>query len=185
MNNKKLKTMLIVTGLLVIGLLAGQYFLYMQIKKENEHISLLESELSQEDSKQEYLLSMQRTLQNIKPDITNINNSIVPAGGDVAFIESLESYAKLNGLTITIDSLTLEEDASYVPIASVSLKIKAKTTGTWSGTYAFIATLESLPFKIKINRLNVENTASEAGVPQSKAGENWQGTFEMYVLKYK
>ena len=134
-------------------MLPGCYFLFKDIRLRNEHISKLSQEVSSLSSKQDYLVSTQKMIGSINQDIIRIDNSIITKDGDVAFIENLELIAKSNGLTLNIDSLVFEDDTKLTGAGLTTLKIKAKTTGNWSNTYRFLSQIESLPFKIKVNRL--------------------------------
>lgn len=182
---KSLKQTISILSLAVLALFAAQYFLYRDIKTKNEKVGTLEHELSLQNNRQDYLISMQRLIQSMSGDIESINNSIVPADGDVEFIENIESIGKNNGLKVTIDSLVFEDDPSYKNANVTGLKVKAKTSGSWSGTYAFLTELESLPVKVKINRFALSNVSSDAGIDTKKTGQIWQTGFEIVVLKYK
>lgn len=177
---KILILLLVITTLFFIG----YYFLYQDIKAKNEHISVLSEELLSKSNRQEYLKSTSKMIEDIRPDIEKINNSIVAVGGDVDFIENLESLARSNGLSIDISSLTFEDDKVLAASNTTKFKIKAKTVGGWAGSYAFLSEIESLPFKISINSFvinNIPDKASEKVVP----GKDWLSTFEIVVLKYK
>ncbi len=184
-RSKSFKIVIFLLGFVILTFFICHYFLYKDIKTRNEHASLLEHELSLEEGKQEYLSLTDRLLQNIQSDIDNINNSIIPADGDIHFIEDLEILAKNNGLKIDIDSLIIEEDSSLSSSKATTLKIKAKTSGPWSGTYAFLANLESLPIKIKLNGFSLAAAQSDTGDGKKSSASIWQSSFEIVLLKYK
>ncbi len=161
----------------------------MNIKRTNEHIFVLEHTMDLQSKKQNYLLAMQKMVQETDAQVLQINNSIVASDGDVHFIESIESIAKNNGIGITIDSLTLEDDPVFQGSNIVSLKIKAKTQGSWAGNYAFLTQVESLPFKIKIDTFGLVKTSDTSATLDPKQKGNtpseWQTSFQIHVLKYK
>ena len=181
------KKILIILGLCVIGLCLLIYILFLDIKGKNERISVIEHELSFQSNKQEYMVSMERVIQKADSDITRVNNSIIPSDGDVRFIESLETIAHDNGLSIDIDSLTFEDSRALASSSMTTLKVKAKTEGGWSGTYRFLFLIESLPIKVKIDKFTLNNIKDEANLSADKVSSRsaWQSAFEMRVLKYK
>ena len=135
-------------------------------------------------NRQNYLISTQKLISDLSPDLESINNSIVPSGDDVGFIEIFESVAKGNGLKIDIDFLVLKDDSSFKNANVTSLEIKAKTSGSWVGTYTFLSELESLPIKVKINNFSMD-TAPGSSSDGKKQLPMWQSSFEIVVLKYK
>lgn len=188
MKNKILsKKILILPLLLIVALVVLIYFALSDIKARNEHTSELLSEFSSQSSQQQYVLSLQKTVQNADSDIARLNNSIIPSDGDVTFIENLEAAARTDGLAIDINSLGFDDTLASSTSITV-FKIDAKTSGPWLGTYTFLAQMESLPFKIKINNfsfLSTLDTISTNGKISSKALPVWQSSFEILVLKYK
>ncbi len=185
-NNKFLKIILFVLGLAVLLVFVLYYFVYEDIKSKNQHVSTLSNDLSSQSAKRDYLILTQKVIQNIGIDINRINNSIIAKDGDVKFIENLESIARQNGLTMTIDSLVLADNPEFASSSITTLQIRAKTKGNWSGNYKFLVELESLPIKIRVNKFDLSNTAVETGSDVKKAGVGiWQSTFEISVLKYK
>lgn len=182
-----LKKVIAFLSLVSLALFGAIYFVYQEIKIKNEKVSSVEQDLSQKSTRYDYLLSTKKLIENIELDIKKIDNSVVGKSGDVAFIEDLELLAKSNGLKIEIESLNLENDSKNASSTITTLKVKAKTEGDWVGMYSFVSEIESLPIKIKINRFALitegELTSSQAKpVDQNK---NWQGSFEISVLKYK
>ena len=180
--------MLLTLSTLVVVIFGLCYLVYQDIKDKNENHHTLSHGLLFQNDKQDYLVSTQKTIDNINPDITRINSSVVSKEGEVSFIENLESIARINGLSIEIDSLVFEDRGDSSSSLISVLKIKAKTKGSWYGSYVFLARLESLPFKIKIDRFSLANTGTEVPVPDEKGGVpngDWQSTFEIAVLKYK
>jgi hypothetical protein len=134
------------------------------------------------------LISEQKKINDIDLEINLINNSIIPKEGEIEFIENLELIARENGLSMEINSLVFDDNLNLASSSTEILKIKAKTKGSWSGNYEFLARLESLPVKIKINKFGLTNTSSDiiSGVSKNSLLNNiWQSTFEIDVLKYK
>ncbi len=187
MNNKFLKIILIGLGFLVFIVFISYYFLYQDLKSKNLHIFSLSSDLAFQVNREDYLISAQRTIKSMTADIDKIKNSIVAKDGDVNFIESLESLARQNGLSSTIDSLVISNDTALASSSVTFLKIKARTVGSWYGSYRFVSELESMPFKIEVDKLDISSPSfgEESGVKKSDVASGWQVDFEISVLKYK
>ncbi|MBA3733486.1 hypothetical protein H0W91_03895 [Patescibacteria group bacterium] len=181
------KKILIVLGVAAVAFTGVYFLVFKDIRSKNEHASSVLDDLSKQGIKQSYFLSMQRTLENINPEISLINDSIVSKDGDVRFIEDLESMARSNGLSIEIQSLSFEESATESNNFLV-FKIRAKTEGGWKGTYTFLTELESLHYKTKISNFSLLNTNIQADIGTSttnKTTNTWKSTFELEVLKNK
>lgn len=181
------KKVSILLCLVIVFIFISYYFVYSDIKRRNEHVSSLNQDLSFQIKKRQYILSLQRTFQSTDSDIALVNNSIIPTEDGVKFIEDIESMARNNGLTIDIDSLGFEDSTLFSSSTITTLKVRAKTTGSWGGTYHFLSEIESLPIKVKINNLGLLSSIKDDGSTSKtkKPTALWQSTFEINVLKYK
>src|SRR3989339_685414 len=135
--HKLLKTISIILGVVVVLVFIAQYFVYKDIKKRNENYHALLNDLSSQNNKQGYLNIAQKIVDENDSDITLVDNSIIPVGGEVGFLGNLESVAKENGLVIEISSLSFETDPVLYPGPIGVLKIRAKTEGSWAENYQF------------------------------------------------
>ncbi len=179
---------IIVLFFLVILAAGGIFYIFEVLKWKNENISKLTNYLDSEMNREEYVTSTQKLLQSLDGDINRIRGLIIPTSGDVEFIENLEFVARSNNLIIELDSLVLENDPKAPQTTVTVLKIKAKTKGSWTNTYKFIAELEALPYKIKINSMLLskvtDNLTSDDGKKIVSKGY-WVTSFDIGVLKYK
>ncbi len=185
-NIKSLKIILGILCVLVLAVFVSYYFVYREIRFRDETYQNLLKDLSLQDTKQDYLISTQKTVDGLVLDINQINNSIISKDGEVEFIESLEAMAKESGLSIEIDSLSLENNEKLSPDSIDILSVKARTRGSWAANYLFLSRLESFPFKVKINKFGLSNSVAEvvSGKRIVKTSV-WQSVFEIDVLKYK
>lgn len=152
---------------------------------KNENVSSLEHDLTLKGSRQDYLISTQKLIDDLSVDLQSVDSSIIAVDADVSFIEDLELLAEDNGLEIDIESLVVEDSPTLAAANVATLKAKIKTSGKWSGTYSFLTELESLPFKVKVNKFSMTNISKDSGLDVKKNGQQWQGGFEIVVLKYK
>lgn len=178
------RKIIVMLAFIEILLLGGQYFLYSEIGGKNKNISKIKNNLEIQEKLQDYLVSTQKMLDSLSLDIENIGVSIIPKGGDVQFIEYLESMAKSNAIELKMENLSFEPNNFLDKSDFVSLKVKASTAGSWKGTYNFLLLLESLPYRTKISRFSM--IASPVYTADGKKkGVVWNSNFEMTVLKYK
>jgi Tfp pilus assembly protein PilO len=188
-THQTLKKIIIILCVLIPVVFVAYYFVYSDIKDKNEHISSLQGDLSFQNNKQGYISATDSYLKSIESDIAHINGSIVPKDGDVKFIEDLESMARSDGLSINIDSLVIVDPSTKMASSTtLILTVKAKTTGSWVGTYTFLSQVESMPVKAKVNTFGLSDVISDVSVDPNnpiKSNDKWQTTFEINVLKYK
>lgn len=184
---KDFKKILIILSISAIAIFVLHYVMYKDIKFKNEKISNLQYDLSVLSEKQDYIIAADRTFQKLKGDLVIASNSVVLKEEDVKFIENIESIARRNGLTIEIESIVLENQK--LPSSDlVVMNIKAKTVGGWSGSYNFLAELESLPIKVKIKRSSLINSSADSKIEGQEAVVSnglWKSTIDISVLKYK
>ncbi len=182
-SNSNFKKISIFLSIIVILIFVSYYFLYLDIKKRNEHISFLTNSLLAQQEEEKYALSTEKAVQSFSSDIELINSSIVPSSGDIKFIEDLEEMARKDGLILQIESLSLEDNNRLTVGGLTLFKIKAKALGSWTATYKFLDRLESLPFKTRIFQFAFLGQETDGGNRIKKV--EWQSAFEFYVLKYK
>ncbi len=187
MNTTSLKNIVtLALGAIVLaslGLAAAVYYLI----QTNTDIAVLTHTRTIEEKKQHDASSTTAALTTTNADIAQVTGSIIPLDGDVAFIELLESSARGHGLQIKIDSLSLADDPGLSAGMNL-LQIKVEVKGTWSAVYSYMSQVESLPYSVKINMIDVVNTKDTANIdplnPVKSAG-TWQGLVDMSVLKRK
>ena len=186
-DNKHLKKILVLPILFVLIVTGAVIFVFLNIKNKNEHISDLRNDLTFQITKQQNMISMDKIVEKANPEISLIDNSIISKDGDVAFIENLEEKARNNGLTIEIESLSFDDSPQVASSSVTTLKVRANTKGSWSGTYKFLAQVEALPFRVKINNFSFVNSSDETVFSRKKVSNpvGWQSRFEISVLKYK
>jgi hypothetical protein len=128
---------------------------------------------------------MQNILDSLSSDINGISGSIVAKGQDVDFVEYLESVSKISGVDLNIENLSYEDHPVLKNTNITTLKIKANTDGTWKSVYSFLAQLESLPYKVKINKFAMVNVPDDSENKGKIVKSHWKSSFEIIVLKYK
>lgn len=179
---KKIIAILSLATLILFGTI---YYVYSDIKSKNETILTVEQDLSSKNEKHEYLMSLQNLVESIDPQVKKIESSIIPKSGDVAFIEELESLGRSEGLLVEIDSLNLAGDPKISSSTLSMLKVKFRATGAWAEVYKFVSIIESLKYRIKINKFTLSSKEELTATKNPNGNKEWQGIFEVSVLEYK
>lgn len=182
----KYKRILILLVLCIGALFAVYYFAYKELVKKNQSNASLVEYIALESDRENYIDQTQKQLLGLDPKIKKVQKIVVSSGDAASFIGVIESLAKENGITIKNDSV--DEDVDTKLSSEITfLRIRSSTSGSWVGTYRFVAALETLPNNVKINNFRISNSAAllrGTGAPQDSFGE-WNTKFEIVVLKRK
>ncbi|MFA7216575.1 MAG: hypothetical protein WC095_01160 [Candidatus Paceibacterota bacterium] len=182
MNTYFFKKTIAIYSIIVIALLGLHIFVFLKIKNYNQSIASFENELIVQKDRQEKMFYMNQIIDQNKTEIDLIKNSVVSKNGNVEFIETMESLAKNNNLSIEIQSLSFEPDPTLNKDEMVFFKIKALTKGSWINIYTFLSQIEALPFSIRVDNMAAVSSSSDS---QNGIKSEWQMTLDIRVLKYK
>ncbi len=187
-KTQSFKGIIIFLALVVILLFGAIYFLFQSIKGENENASNIQNSIDISTKQNQYTLSLQESIQNASGDIKKVNDSILSFDKDVNFIEQLENLARENGLSVSIDSLSVGDTPNVSSDNLTSLEIQASAQGSWAGMMVFLSKLESMPFAMRVERFDLANSSNNSpnlsGVKNSTP-QYWRTTVGMRVLQYK
>ncbi len=177
-KNKLSKQIVGILSFFIVVLCVGYYFAFVDVQNKNKHISELQNSIDGQSKRDQYLMSIEHEVENAGGDIAVVNGSILGKDDDVKLIELLESTGRSDGLTVTIDSLVINDD-SLTAKNLTTLDVTAKMSGSWSGMYAYLNQLESFPYTVRIEKFAMMKTSD------ASAASKWQGVFEIRILKYK
>ena len=186
MHISLLKKIIIFLVVLVCIAASIVYFGIHHVIATNMEIADLAHTVSLATKKQQNLVSTEALVGNANPDILRVTNSIVQSDGDVTLIEYLETVARTHGLQVVIDSLSLSQDKTFAGTPMSILNIKMEVKGSWSAVYQFASVVETLPYIVKINRIDIVNSKDLSSLDAQKSIPSsgpWQELVEMSVLK--
>ena len=108
---------------------------------------------------------------------------LIPSGGTVDFIKTLEQLVSNSGIKSDIKTVTTENNDKTNAIGAELLRINMDVLGEWKNVQFFITLLENYPLKIEIKNISL-NKFSDYTV-KGKSTPQWAGNFEFTVVKYK
>ena len=183
-------------GILVVVVAAGWYFMFVNIKGLNENISLLLQQSKLEEKKAAAIHSIEIVVNDSNSDIDKLNSYFIDKDGAAAFIESIESLGRKNGVAVSIDSVDIAGNGAATPPTQKQnkaggsntelLKLTISARGSWQKVFHFLSLLENMPFKLAISEANLTAVSSEAvSTEKGAAVTSWNGKFSIEVLKLK
>lgn len=170
-------------GLLVICTiltLCGYFFLIRSVWDKAGLVASHKNDILFGDQKKEYADNMLLSFETTQKDIDTLQNFFVTKQGEVEFIEFIESTAKAKGLTVGIDTVSLDSPSEIGNHGMEYLVLRLHVTGTWSRVWNFSEALETLPYSIDVTSLALLREDSEQKNPVT-----WRGVYNIKVLKKK
>jgi hypothetical protein len=174
-STKKISIILLILSLIVIGI---WYATYSYITRTTVAITNLEHQYQEENSAEERDQSLKQFFSGIGANTNSLTSRLIAKKATVPFIDSIESLARSTNLGIVMNGIEIKEDPAY-PNVTEYLKLNFTTQGSWVTTDAFLAMIENMPYKVKINKVDLQHTAS------TTASDNWQAVYDIEILKQK
>ena len=190
----------IITGFIILILVGAALdtFFFLKIKDNVEAVHSAEAEAASEQASVEQNRSLQQLAESIQPEIASLDSRVVASDGTAAFIETVESLARTNGLSVTISAVNNAPSAVGNPGSYQLLTLTVATVGSWQNTEKFLSLLETLPYELGLPSItlveNVGNAPSGSGGTSGSsktadgtqtvvAGSSWSGQFGLSVLQ--
>lgn len=183
MPKKETKTLIIT--LLSINIISISLFVFLfyftesliaeSVKKEDD----IKMELKKEDA----IILMKEDLSLGKMYQDKLMTYVVPSGGTVDFIKTLEQLVLSSGLKSDVKSVSSELYDKGNSINLEFLKINIDVIGEWKNVQFFLTLLENYPLKININKISLNKFSDY--IVGGKSVPQWAGNFEFTVVKIK
>ncbi len=182
--------------ILVLLMVGAYYYFFHELRVTGEKISTLSNETTSLLTEETNLNSLKAVFSDTTNERQKINSYFVQSDGAVDFItiiENLATFANLNHETQTVN--TEEENPSSAN--RERLHITFRTNGSWQNTYYFISLLESLPFQLTINQINLHSTggtvaetissssSTSISTVATKKSSVWETSYDISVTKLK
>ena len=173
MNTLNRKILLIGPGAILLVALALFVWGIRSIDKKSALI-VEKNERANEAVVEKTLIESLSTLKATnKEEIGAFEDSTLTEEGLVEFIESLENKGQELGLKLEVASVNKSAGESLPPEVSI-LKISLIAEGSWEEVYAFLGAIESLPYRVTFEKLNL-----------SKGDERWklETSFSVHIFQ--
>jgi len=178
---KNKKSLFITLSVFVIFAGAFYFSVLGFVKEKDDALLQLGKDLSFEIQKEKRLKSIGRLITNISEERETIDSYFVSPDGVVVFIEELESIAGISGVTLTINTVSVEEGVGASQ--QETLRVEYETLGAWKNTYHFLSLIEKAPYNIELRRVFLQHL--EGPTDSEELISEWKGSFTTTVLKEK
>ena len=164
MKNQSASHILIISIVLLLLLLGGYVFLYMQVNKNNKSATKLSADLSYEVSRGSRIQSLEELVRGIESERELLASQLLKNEDVVSFITMIEALGQYTPATIEISTVS---DPTRV------LTIKVSVEGQWNEVQHVLQMLEVLPYSTMITDLTLTS--------KNSLGE-WNASVEIETL---
>ena len=179
-ETKILMMVMLFIDLLSIGAFIFLYYLTTNLINETINLSdSVKAELKMEDTA--VLLKDDLALgKNFQDELMNY---IIPKGGTVDFIKTIEQLVTSSGIKSDISSVINEPYDKGTAIGAELVRVNMTVIGEWKNIQFFLKLIENYPLKIDIKQASFSKvsdyTINGAKIPQ------WSGNFNFTAVKIK
>lgn len=157
------KRILIISGICFFAALAVIIFLiYPVFKKFNEYVnefSGTKKELSLFEKRSNNLLEIKKTYIDWQPSLEKTEKLFIDSEVPIDFIRFLENTSADCGLTLDMSSASSSSESSSGTWPSISYQLSL--SGSYNNVMTFLEKVESSPYLIEEQGLNIRRTASQ------------------------
>ena len=171
-HNRRLVFVMVVLNIIA---LACYLFVFIEVKRKNEHVSSLANEIEVKSTAESVEHSAKALVAETASLRSKLQGFVVGSEDAVSFIEMLEVTARDIGAEVTINSVT---PGNLDNPSIESLRLVLKIEGTWSEVIQYLGLLELLPFQSTVEEVTVSLLGERSSDP-------WRADATLVVLKEK
>jgi len=183
MPKKETKILIIILLLVDISSIGSFIFLFNFTKNQITESVNRENDIKTELKKEDAVVLMKDDLIQGKIYQDKLSSYMIPSGGTVEFIKTIEQVVLNTGLKYDIQTVNNEPYNKGDAIGAELLHININVIGEWKNIQFFVKSLENYPLKIEIKKVSL-NKFSDYTIQGRKIPE-WSGNFEFTVVKIK
>ncbi|MEX1120220.1 MAG: type 4a pilus biogenesis protein PilO [Candidatus Paceibacterota bacterium] len=165
---------LIITALATLAMVIVYTALFLSIKNKNNQISILENQVDIEVRKDQRLHSIKQVISDVGEEIKRVDTYLISEDGVVELLEDLESLGRTVGVTVGVNSVSVDKADAGLPYELLRIDFVAR--GGWRNIIQLVSLLETFPRGLTIERMHIERSAT-SGL--------WQVNASFGVLKLK
>lgn len=183
----KAKKIIIILSILSVIVVLSYLYLFTNIKRMDKTVSDRMAKIEYEFEKERQLQSIRNLMNDTKSEFGQIANFFIQPAGSVEFIELVESLAKIAGIKTEIESVGIDIAKNKTSSSTESFRVSLKTEGSWANSMHLLGLLESVPYKLAFDSINLQKMEDGNGssVNKEKNSAYWTGNFIFRVLKIK
>lgn len=183
----KAKKIIIILSTLSVIVVLSYLYLFTNIKRMDKTVSDRMAKIEYELEKEKHLQSIRNLMNDTKDDFGQIANFFIQPAGSVEFIEKVESLANIAGVKMEIKSVGIDVAKNKTSSSTESFRVSLKTEGLWANNMYLLSLLESIPYKLTFDSINLQKMEdeSESFLRKEKNSVYWTGNFIFRVFKIK
>ena len=158
---KKILIILIMTFFVVA---VDGYFIW-SINFNNSESDKIITNINVEINEEAERGGVQAAIQGTKADRQLLDSYFIDEEGEVSFVDSLGAISNKAGVALKIESATFENYPNIATNTPVELvHIRLRTSGDWSAVIGFWTLLDSTPYRLTVDRVDLSKGESLKGV---------------------
>lgn len=183
-KTKKIIIVLIIMNSAVFGL---YFYLFANVKRINKAVLAQLIQVESEARRDGQLRSIKNLMNDTKKEGEQIIDLFVEPAGSVNFIEMVEFLGKVANVKLEVQSVSIDALKNKIGSSTESFRLSLKTEGLWANTLHLLSLLESMPFKVSFDNVNLEKISetSDSVKNKDKSSIYWIDSFDFSVLKIK
>lgn len=171
---------LVVSVLLLIGASIGARMFYSKTEALKLDITTLNGEVASLKNQAERLVSLRQVTTSTGDELLKLNDFFIAPSGALDFVKYIETLAGTSGLTFKIELFDQVADPVLAEQGKELLRTALRTTGTMKNTKIFLSLIESLPYNVKVTRVDLRRAGATEGTGTK---DQWTALIDFTVVK--
>ncbi|MEK7150548.1 MAG: hypothetical protein AAB688_01365 [Patescibacteria group bacterium] len=187
MATTKTKKIITILAILNATVLAFYFYLFSSIDRMDTTTSEKVTEIESGLEKERQLRSIKNLMIDTKSELGEVANFFIQPTSSVDFIEQVESLGEIAQVNTEIESVGIDSVKNKTSSSTESFKISLKTKGLWTNSIHLLILLESMPYHVSFDSINLQKVSegAESAANKGKDPVYWVGNFVFSVLKIK
>lgn len=150
----------------------------------------LKSEVEVNQIKISHIQSVNKSAEKTSEDAIKIGNHFIKSNGSIDFVSQVESVATDFSLKYNTNSIENIEHDMLTSQGKDLLKISMTLSGGWSNILKFISYIESLPYSVRIEKVDLAaegavSAVAENTIAVATKNPSWKLSITFSVVKIK
>lgn len=169
MKNKT-STSLIVVALVTLCGLAGLFYMITYVEGLSEKTAEIKSDIEVKQIKIKHIQGINKSAEKTSEDGTKVMSYFIKSDGAIDFVSLVESTASTLSLKYNTNSIENISDDILSSQGKDILKISMTLSGGWKNILKFLLYVESLPYSVRVEKVELTSEGAPAPVASSAEG---------------